>query len=98
MNLLPRSGHKKVPRLSGPVGAPFYDPMAPFYALVRAHFCAQSGAHYFCDPGAPVCAPLGAGFCAPVGAHFCAPSGLLERGSAPIDKLPQSRTESYEII
>ena len=36
---LPRPGHKKVPRLTGPGGAPFYAPVgAPFYAPVRAPF------------------------------------------------------------
>ena len=46
---VPRSGHKKVPRLSGPVGAPFCDPGALFCAPSGAHFCAPSGAH-FCAP------------------------------------------------
>ncbi len=56
---VPRSGHKKVPRLSGPVGA-------PFYALVGAPFC---------DPGALFCAQVGAQFFAQSGAGFCAPVG-----------------------
>jgi len=87
---LPRSGHKKVPRLTGPVGAPFYTPIgapfcapigAPLYAPIGAPFCDPGAPFYapfgapFCDPGAPLYAPCGASGCTSVGAPFCAPSG-----------------------
>ena len=45
------SGHKKVPRLSDPVGAPFCDPRECFSGPGGAPFCAPIGAR-FRDPGA----------------------------------------------
>ena len=67
---LPRPGHKKVPRSTGPGGAPFYAPVgAPLYAPVGAPFCAPVGAPFW-DPGAPFYALVGAPFYAPVGAPF----------------------------
>ena len=89
----------KVPRLSDPVGAPFWDPGAPFYAPIGASFCdsgacfcAPVGAHICAPSGAPFSDPMRACFCAPVGAHICArvgacfsaPNEALERGTAPI--------------